>query len=61
MRDLSNDEVADVYGGGLPDEDLQDMRRDNRAADNWKDVVEQAPSEREDYTPEIRFESAFRF
>lgn len=43
MRDLQNDELDLVFGGQLPDEDLQDMRRRNPTADNWPDIINNPP------------------
>lgn len=46
MRSLYSQEMDLVFGGQLPDEDLQDMRDRNPLADNWQDVQEQAPPRR---------------
>ncbi|MEQ8435528.1 MAG: hypothetical protein RIA71_14950 [Oceanicaulis sp.] len=43
MRELQCEELDCVFGGKLPDEDLQDMRDENPNADTWQEVVNEPP------------------
>jgi hypothetical protein len=40
---LSDDQLDLVAGGGLPDEDLKQMRENNPNSDSWHDTINNPP------------------